>query len=238
MNDAQTTPEEKPGGLKRSTVAWIVVGTILVTAGLTWWILRTYIYAHDFRPVTLDSWEEAQLEAKLRALGYQPPPPELADRDRREGSADGQSESDQAWLRPEAYRDDAGRRTLFFTERELNALIARNRDLARRVAVDLSDDLVSVRALVHVDPDFPILGGKTLRVSGGVEMAFEQGRPVIRIRGLSIMGVPIPSAWMGGLKNVDLIREFGDAGGFWQAFAEGVEDIQVENGRLKITLKP
>ena len=238
MNEEQDATKEKRGGLKGSTVAWIVLGTILVTVGITWWVLRTYIYAHDFRPVTLDSREEAQLEAKLRALGYQPPPPELAARDRR-GSASGQDqESDQAWLHPEPYRDDAGRRTLYFTERELNALIARNRDLARRVAVDLSDDLVSVRALVHVDPDFPVLGGKTLRVSGGVEMAFEQGRPVIRIRGLSIMGVPIPSAWMGGLKNVDLIREFGDAGGFWQAFAEGVEDIQVENGRLKISLKP
>ena len=51
------------------------------------------------------------------------------------------------------------------------------------------------------------------------------------------MGIPIPNAWLGGLKNVDLIREFGDAGGFWEAFAKGVEDIQVEEGKLKITLR-
>jgi len=36
---------------------------------------------------------------------------------------------------------------------------------------------------------------------------------------------------------VDLISEFGDANGFWKAFADGVEDIQVEDGRLKITLR-
>ncbi|WP_419639891.1 hypothetical protein [Thiolapillus sp.] len=126
---------------------------------------------------------------------------------------------------------------MFFTERELNGLLANNRDLAKKLAVDLSDDMVSARLLVHVDPDFPILGGKTLRVSAGVEAAFHDKRPVIRLRGVSVMGIPVPNAWLGGLKNVDLIGEFGDAGGFWAAFAEGVKDIQVEDGRLKISLK-
>ncbi len=215
-------------GMKGSTVAWIVLGTVLVTVALTWWALRTYLYASGFEPVELSPKEERQLDAKLRALGYQPAPEPVKGAGR---------ESDEAWLRPEVYREEAGRRTLYFTERELNALIANNRDLARRLAVDLSDDRVSVRALVRVDPDFPILGGKTLRVSGGVEMAFRNGRPVVRLLGVSLMGVPIPSAWLGGLKNVDLISEFGDAGGFWDAFARGVEGIQVEEGRLKLTLR-
>jgi len=221
--------ERKPSpGMKGSTVAWIVLATVLVTVGVTWWALRTYLYASGFEPVELSPKEERQLDAKLRVLGYEPAPASARQRG---------GESDQEWLRPEAYREEAGKRTLYFTERELNALIAHNRDLARRLAVDLSDDRVSVRALVHVDPDFPILGGKTLRVSGGVEMAFRNGRPVVRLLGVSLMGVPIPSAWLGGLKNVDLISEFGDAGGFWDAFARGVQDIQVEEGRLKLTLK-
>jgi hypothetical protein len=231
--NSETTPttEERQvekRGLRAGTVAWIVLGTILVTAAVTWWALRTYLYPGDFKPVRLSASEEKVLHGKLRALGYQP---------RSSAGPQAQGESDEQWLRPEAYREEAGKRTLYFTERELNALIANNPDLARRLAVDLSDDRLSVRALIHVDPDFPVLGGKTLRVSSGVELAYRDGRPVVRLLGVSVMGVPIPSAWLGGLKNVDLIREFGDAGGFWDAFARGVEDIQVEDGRLKVTLR-
>ena len=57
------------------------------------------------------------------------------------------------------------------------------------------------------------------------------------LKGVSLMGVPIPGAWLGGLKNVDLVQEFGDAQGFWKGFADGVEDIRVEEGALRIRLK-
>lgn len=226
-DNTEMKKEKSRRGLSGGAVFWIVLGTILVTVGLTWWVLRTYLYPTAFHPVELSAREEQQLNAKLRVLGYQPAERSEADN----------GESDQQWLRPEAYREDAGKRTLYFTERELNALIANNKDLARRLAVDLSDDTLSVRALIHLDPDFPVLGGKTLRVASGVELGFHNGRPLVRLLGVSIMGVPIPSAWMGGLKNVDLVNEFGDAGGFWEAFANGVRDIQVEDGRLKVTLK-
>lgn len=222
---------QSPRGIRASTVLWIMLGTILVTAALTWWAARTYIYAKDFEPVQLNSQEQHQLNAKLRVLGYEPGP------EARSPAEQSGEQSDEQWLRPEAYREEAGRRSLYFSERELNALVANNQDLARKLAVDLSSDMVSARLLVPVDPDFPILGGKTLRVSGGVEMAFHNNRPIVKLRGVSIMGVPIPNAWLGGLRNVDLIGEFGSAGGFWDAFAQGVEDIQVEDGKLKITLR-
>jgi hypothetical protein len=82
-----------------------------------------------------------------------------------------------------------------------------------------------------------VLGGKTLRVSTGVEMAFRDSRPVVALRGVSIMGIPIPNAWLGGLKNIDLVSEFGDADGFWKSFADGVEHIQVKEGALNVRLK-
>jgi hypothetical protein len=39
------------------------------------------------------------------------------------------------------------------------------------------------------------------------------------------------------MKNIDLVQEFGSDQGFWKAFADGVEEIQVEEGRLRIKLK-
>lgn len=145
--------------------------------------------------------------------------------------------SDEKWLRPERYNEAGAKREVNFSERELNAMVANNHDLAKKLAVDLGDDLVSARLLVPVDQDFPLLGGKTLRVSAGVEMAFRDTKPVVILKGVSIMGVPIPNAWLGGLKNIDLINEFGDEKGFWSGFAEGVDNIRVEEGQLKIKLK-
>lgn len=221
-------PAAKRGGLRASHILWIILATILVTAAVTYWVVRTYIYAKDFKPVELSIKEQQTLDDKLRVLGYEPAPVQQPPT---------HNETDQEWLRPEPYSEAGARREVSFSERELNAMVAKNRDLAKKLAVDLGDDLVSARLLVPLDPDFPFLGGKTLRVSAGVEMAFREARPVVVLKGVSIMGIPIPNAWLGGLKNIDLVGEFGDQGGFWKGFADGVENIRVEQGSLKIKLK-
>lgn len=220
--------ETQRRGFRGVHVFWIIIGTILLTAALTFWALRTYIYAKDFKPVELNNKEQTVLHGKLRALGYDPEPGPATEPG---------TETDQQWLRSERYQETQSQGVLSFSERELNSLLTKNPDLAKRVALDLSDDMVSARILVPVDPDFPLLGGKTLRVSTGIEMAYHGGRPQIILKGVSIMGVPIPNSWLGGLKNVDLIGEFGDDQGFWSSFSQGVEDIQVQDGKLSIKLK-
>ena len=57
------------------------------------------------------------------------------------------------------------------------------------------------------------------------------------LKGVSIWGVPLPNAWLGNLKNVDLVQEFGANQGFWSAFAAGIEGITVEEGSLRIRLR-
>ena len=39
------------------------------------------------------------------------------------------------------------------------------------------------------------------------------------------------------MKDVDFVQEFGSADGFWQAISDGVEKIEVRDGRLLIKLK-
>lgn len=51
------------------------------------------------------------------------------------------------------------------------------------------------------------------------------------------MGVPVPNAWLGGMKNIDLVKRFEAEKGFWKAFSDGVENIKVEEGLLKVKLK-
>jgi hypothetical protein len=225
----QVAVASRKGGFRGIHILWIVLGTILLTAAVTYWAVRTYVYARDFEPVKLSASEQKTLDAKLRVLGYDPgpgAPPRTA-----------KQETDEEWLKSAPYTEVGAKREISFSERELNAMVANNPDMAKKLALDLGDNLVSARLLVPLDPDFPILGGKTLRVSTGVEMAYRDAKPVIILKGVSIMGIPIPNAWLGGLKNIDLISEFGDQDGFWSAFADGVENVHVEEGQLKVELK-
>ena len=200
----------------------IILLTIVVTAVVTFFSVKYFLSPHPFSPVELSQKEEIKLNEKLQYFGL----PALAS-----------SNEDQPALKPEPYSEKNAKREISFSEKELNALLAKNTDLADKVAIDLSDSLASAKMIIPLDPDFPVLGGKTLKVSGGAEFAFRDGRPVVILKGVSVWGVPIPNAWLGNLKNVDLVSEFGGDEGFWKSFAEGVSNIQIEEGQLKIKLK-
>jgi hypothetical protein len=218
-NPGNAVEPARGAGLRWPQVALIVLLTVAVTAGLTYWLLSRYVFLKEFEPVRLRPGEERVLNDKLRAIGV----------DVRDAGP--------APLEPERYSEAGAKREVRFNERELNAMLAKNTDLAHKLAIDLSDDLVSAKLLVPLEPDFPVLGGKTLRVNAGLELAYRDARPVVVLKGVSLMGVPIPNAWLGNLKNVDLVREFGGERGFWKSFADGVEYVRVEEGELLVKLK-
>ena len=215
----------------------LIVVAVVITAGATVLIFKTYFFPSAFKPVILNPREAQALAAKLEKLDTIGADVKLRKKDiPGEPPIAGRSDSGGA-LTPEPYNEKNTKREIIFTERELNALLAKNTDLARKLAIDLSDDLVSAKLLVPVDEDFPILGGKILRVRTGVGFAYAKGQPVVVFKGITIMGIPLPNAWLGGIKNIDLVKEFGADKGFWKSFSEGIEDIKVKEGRLKITLK-
>jgi hypothetical protein len=233
MNNDSTSkqsaaPQPKFGWLK--ILGIIVVATIISTA-VAVWAVSYYFFPKEFKPVTLSVKEEQVLDEKLERLdAFQKPqilrqkqvsPPPAID----------------APLEPERYREDDAAREIVLSEKELNALLAKNTDLARKLAIDLSDDMASAKLLIPLDEDFPFLGGQTLKVAGGMALAYRDGKPIVALSGISIWGVPLPNAWLGNIKNVDLVKEFGDKDGFWSAFAAGVEDIKIDEGSLRIKLK-
>jgi len=226
---AAPTPVEEPRKASFSglQVAGIACAAVLATALVAGWIVRSLLYPSAFTPVQLSGAEERALDAKLARLESPRAPRSVA----------ASAAEDRAPLVPEPYNESDAGREIRLSERELNALLAHNTDLATRLAIDLSDDLASAKLLVPVDPDFPMLGGKTLRITAGVELSYAEGRPVVALRGISLMGVPLPNAWLGNLKRIDLVEEFGAGPGFWRAFAAGVEDLRVEEGQLRIRLR-
>jgi len=218
-------------GLTGLQVVGIVATAMLLTIVATLLIVKIWFFPQPFEPVVLSPAEEQRLEQKLarfeqwdgRSSAVRPVP-------KRTGPA-GED------LQPEVYSEAGASREIRLTEREINSMIAQNADLATRMAVDFSNDLVSIKMLIPIDPDFPFFGGKILKIKAGAELAFRQGQPVVILRGLSVMGVPMPNAWLGGLKNIDLVQLFGTDPGFWRGFADGVAAIQVSDGSLLIVLK-
>ncbi len=238
INATTTEPAPANKGFSGTQVTLIALGTALVTIALCYWLYRTYIAPVDFQPIQLTVPEQRQLDAKLEQLGIDPEAL-LPDAERGQPAKTPQAQAPQTAerLEPEKYEESAEKRDIFMSERELNALVANNEDLAKRFAIDLSDDLASAKLLIPMDPDFPVLGGKTLRVNAGLEVAYRDAQPIVKLRGVSIMGVPVPNAWLGNLKNVDLVQEFGGGPGFWSSFAAGVNLIEISDGQLHLKLK-
>jgi hypothetical protein len=229
MNDAvETTPPLPPPAAPRRFgclhLFLAVLVAVVLTAVVTFFIVKMVLFPPPFKPVQLNAREEQVLQAKLDCLDFTAEAQSLAP-------------ADSGTLEPEAYSETDADRTVRFSEKELNALLANNTDLADKLAIDLSRNLISAKLLIPLDEDIPILGGKTLRVKTGAEFSYANGKPVLMLRGVSIMGVALPNAWLGGLKNIDIIQEFGGEAGFWQALADGIEALSIQDGQLSITLK-
>ncbi len=219
--------QKKTKGFSGMQVIGMVVLAMCIAIVATAFAIKIFLFPGPFKPVTLSAKEEIQLETKLQIFeGIEKPTSAKKERGANDGS-----------LKPEKYLEEGASREIHFTERELNSLVAKNTDLAEKVAIDLAKDMISIKMLFPMDPDFPVLGGKTLKINAGAELAFRQERPIIKLKGISVMGVPIPNAWLGGIKNVDLVSEFGADEGFWKSFSDGVDSINVVEGSLKISLK-
>ena len=223
--DKNQTKSKWPRILGIIALFFIVVITVSV-----WWIKHN-LYANPFNPTKLNEREQQVLKTKLERLeqSFQ-----------KQGKFSGtrtDEEMTKERLEPEDYTEDPARREIRISQKELNALIAKDEKAARQIAINLSDDMISLKLIIPVDKDIPFLGGKTLRLSCGVTLRHEAGKPVVALRGVSIGGIPIPNAWLGNLKNVDLVHEFNGQHGFWGTLSKGVEDIKVSNGSLSIKLR-
>jgi hypothetical protein len=210
-------------------VTGIVVLVIIVTALLTAWWVKHYIYASKFTPTVLTVKERKVLDSKLVKLEESAKKDLVVPKKKRHER--------EAPLEPEVYSEEGAKREISLTEKELNALIANNPEVAQLVAINLSDSLISVKLVIPIDEEIPVLGGKTLRLNLGLILSYENERPVVALKGVSIGGIPLPNAWLGNLKNRNLVKEFGNEGGFWKLFSDGVADLKVKKGHILIKLK-
>lgn len=219
MENPQTPSTKKSFGCLHVLLV-IVILLLIAILGSMWWLKRN-VYASEFKPVKLNPTEQVELDAKIKRLDSPAAP----------------APSSATGVAPEAYAESAESRRVVFSEKELNALVAGDPEMARHVAIDLADDLLSVKIIAPMDKEIPVVGGKTFKLNIELSLRYENGQPAVIVRGISLGGVPLPSAWMGDIKNKNLVEEFGQPGGFWDMFAKGVEHLEVKDGQFILHLK-
>lgn len=223
---------------KATIVLCVLAGLILlllISVGIYYW----YNFHGRIKPTALSQSEQVILSEKLEAVTGE----------RIEIHADGLEGAGEAGVitrhdgKPVDVDDDQiyaeDRRTLILTEREINGFLHHNTDLAERIHVELGTDTITAKTITHFQPETPMVGGMTLRVNFILGAYLDaDGKLALEVRDVSAGGVPIPNAWLGDIKNKNLI-DLGDnpeGSGILQKLAEGIADFKVENGQIRIRL--
>lgn len=207
IESTEPTPRRASPWFKAAVVLLVLV---LLLGGLWWWFTR------PIQPVELSAREKTVVEEKLAAIQQVAPP---------------QPSGPPAPPEPSYER---GKKEIVLTEREINGLLNANTDLGRTVSFQLGTDAVLARIETPLDPDLPLVGGRTFKARARFIVSESSGQPSFVIDDLTIWGISLPNEWLGGLKGRNLLGEILGTGGTGKI--PGVESFAVRPGQLTIKL--
>lgn len=228
------------GGL----LALLLVAVLAVVITL-WWIQR------PIKPVVLSPKEKARVEAKLRELeSTNLPPPAVSGSGRtalaptpapapERGSRN--VELPPAVVPPQAASPDRtyvpGGKVLKLTDREINGLLNANTDLGKSVRLEFAQDAINAYLAVRIPDDFPVGGGKMFRARGRFRVSLGNGgEPYAILEDVTVFGLSLPKAWLGGLKGENLIgAAVGE--GKRAPVLRGIKSLRVEPGALVLEVE-
>ena len=192
----------------------IVLSCCLLTAvGTVWWVKHN-IYASPLHPVQLSQTEKTALDAKLAKL-----------------------ELSEEVVPPEApAKTDGDPRTISISSKEINAFLA-GQGIGEQVKLDVTRNRIAANFLLPIDKDAPLFAGTTLRIRLALNALMnENGKLVVKVDDVSLGGIPLPNAWLGDIKGLDLITSnIGDDPAL-ERFAAGIKEFRLENGHVHIVL--
>ena len=209
----------------------LVVATVFITI---WWIQR------PIKPVVLSAPEKAVVEEKLRHFGggnAPASPPTITPVPNR-GAVDVEL---PYVVVPPLNRADRpyvpGSKLFKLTEREINGLLNANTDLGKSVRLEFAQDAINAYVAVPIPEDFPIGGGKMFRARGRFRISLGNGgTPYAILEDITIFGLSLPKAWLGGLKGENLL---GDAMGQGKRgpVLQGIKSLRIEPGALVLEVE-
>lgn len=190
----------------------VIVACCGVTAAATAWWVKRNVYASPFHPVSLTQTEQKAFDEKVGTLN---------------AAADGRTAEQKA-------AED--KRTLVITDKEINAYIAKQ-GLGDQIKVDLSNGSAAATLIAPVDKDVPIIGGKTFRIRVGLAAGSKaDGGMSFSVNDVSIGGVPVPNAWLGDVKGVNLLANNAGSDPVVKRFLAGIREFEIKGGAIRVLL--
>jgi hypothetical protein len=213
-------------------LAVLLVATVAITI---WYIQR------PIKPVVLSEREKAAVEAKLQRLGGRSSPAAAgapAGNGAPQAEAVSPGSGNRADAKPLAEpRYVPGGKTLKLTEREINGLLNANTDLGQTVRIEFDAEAVNAYVVVPIPKDFPVGGGKMFRACGRFRLSLGNGgAPVAMLEDVTVFGLSLPKAWLGGVKGENLLNQaMGEHKG--GPLLRGMKSLRVEPGALVLEVE-
>jgi hypothetical protein len=170
-------------------------------------------------PVVLTETESTALEEKLDRLGAPRSPNETEPSGVRSGA-----------MRLEV-EPDFVRKPVIISEREINALIGKNTDLADKIRVSLSRDRIQIKANIPIPEDMPFVGGQTFRLNLSTKLVVGDERLTLMLEDIAVGGIPLPNAWIQDIKGRDMLAEMQEDDRL-RTVMEGIEKLEVQDGQI------
>jgi len=211
-------PAPRRGRLLLSLLATFLAGGLIAGGGAYWWFKR-HLDARVLEPVRLAEAEERAFEAKLQTL-----------------AAAGESVATPGAQPGSATADE---RTVQISGREINAFLA-ERGLGENIHVELARDLLHVAMIVPIPADsgLPLLAGANVRLSFSLDAACDPlAGPRFAVRDVRLGGVPLPDAWLGGIKGLNWVDQNLNQDPGVQRFLSGIQDLEVRPEGIRLRLR-
>jgi hypothetical protein len=191
----------------------LLVLTVIFTI---WWIQR------PIKPVVLTEKEKATVESKLQRINGGTNPAFNGERG---------THVELAPVPPEPTYTPGGK-TLRLTDREINGLLHQNTDLGDSVRIEFARDAVNAYVVTPIPKDFPVFGGKMFRARANFGLSIGNGGvPYASLQDVTIYGLSLPKAWLGGIKGENLLADaVGKRNG--SPILQGIKSLRVESGAL------
>jgi len=228
--EPETSDPSEPGKSRRPLLfgcgAFLLVLVLIAAAvaATLWWSQR------PIRPVVLSAQEKATVAGKIKEIegGTMPLNPGVSTLPAAVppsvpvGGSVAPAPADPRTYVP-------GSKVLRLTEREVNGLLNQNTDFGDRVHFEFSKDAINAYLAIPIPQDFPIGAGTIFRMRGRFRVSIGgEGKPYAVLEDVTIFGLSLPKAWLGGIKGENLL---GDALG-GGSVVEGIKSLKVEPGAL------
>jgi hypothetical protein len=210
----------------------MIVATVAITL---WWIQR------PIKPVVLSPQETAVVHAKLQYLEAPTPPPTPAQHPAGSVAQSSSLPPSTVETPPEKAEVERpyvpGGKVLKLTQREVNGLLNANTDLGHSVRLEFASDAINAYVVVPIPQDFPIGGGKMFRAKGRFRLSLDQGgAPYAILEDVTVFGLSLPKAWLGGLKGENLLADAMKSGQ-GAPVVRGIKSLHVEPGALVLEVE-